>query len=500
MEKVYASIDLKSFYASVECKERNLNPLTTNLVVADSTRTEKTICLAVSPSLKQYGIGGRARLFEVIQRLREVNKERKYKNNIKSFIGKSYDDEELKSNPNLEISYIIAPPRMAYYMKYSTDIYNVYLKYIAPEDIYVYSIDEIFCDITKYLKLYKLTPEELITKMIVDVYKTTGITATGGIGTNMYLCKVAMDILAKHADPNTEGVRIAALDEMSYRKYLWPHKPLTDFWRVGKGYAKRLEENNIHTMGDIARCSLYNEDLLYKLFGVNAELLIDHSWGYEPTTIKDIKSYKPQAKSLCSGQVLLCSYDYEKTKVVIKEMAEAISLDLVSKKYITDQLVLHIDYDIECLTNPEYSKYYNGEIVTDRYGRSVPKPAHGTHRLKKKTSSTKLITEGFLKLYDVIINKKMLIKKINMYVANLSSELEVKETHEIKQFDLFTNYEEIERKEKIEKEALEEEHKVQEALINLRSRFGKNAILKGINIKSESTAIERNNQIGGHKA
>lgn len=500
MEKVYASIDLKSFYASVECKERNLNPLTTNLVVADSTRTEKTICLAVSPSLKQYGIGGRARLFEVIQRLREVNKERKYKNNIKSFIGKSYDDEELKSNPNLEISYIIAPPRMAYYMKYSTDIYNVYLKYIAPEDIYVYSIDEVFCDITRYLKLYKLTPEELITKMIVDVYKTTGITATGGIGTNMYLCKVAMDILAKHANPNKEGVRIAVLDEMSYRKYLWSHKPLTDFWRVGKGYAKRLEENNIHTMGDIARCSLYNEELLYKLFGVNAELLIDHSWGYEPTTIKDIKSYKPQAKSLCSGQVLLCSYDYEKTKVVIKEMAEAISLDLVSKKYITDQLVLHIDYDIECLTNPEYSKYYNGEIVTDRYGRSVPKPAHGTHRLKKKTSSTKLITEGFLKLYDVIINKKMLIKKINMYVANLSSELEIKETHEIKQFDLFTDYEEIERKEKAEKEALEKEHKVQETLINLRSRFGKNAILKGINIKSESTAIERNNQIGGHKA
>lgn len=500
MEKVYASIDLKSFYASVECKERNLNPLTTNLVVADSTRTEKTICLAVSPSLKQYGIGGRARLFEVIQRLREVNKERKYKNNIKSFIGKSYDDEELKSNPNLEISYIIAPPRMAYYMKYSTDIYNVYLKYIAPEDIYVYSIDEIFCDITKYLKLYKLTKEELITKMIVDVYKTTGITATGGIGTNMYLCKVAMDILAKHANPNKEGVRIATLDEMSYRKYLWSHKPLTDFWRVGKGYTKRLEENNIYTMGDIARCSLYNEDLLYKLFGVNAELLIDHSWGYEPTTIKDIKSYKPQAKSLCSGQVLLCSYDYEKTKVVIKEMAEAISLDLVSKKYITDQLVLHIDYDIECLTNPEYSKYYNGEIVTDRYGRSVPKPAHGTHRLKRKTSSTKLITEGFLKLYDVIIDKKMLIKKINMYVANLSSELEIKETHEIKQFDLFTDYEEIERKEKAEKEALEKEHKVQETLINLRSRFGKNAILKGINIKSESTAIERNNQIGGHKA
>lgn len=309
MDKIYASIDLKSFYASVECQERNLNPLTTNLVVADSTRTEKTICLAVSPSLKQYGIGGRARLFEVIQKLKEINKERKFQNKISHFIGKSYDNNELKNNPKLEVSYIIAPPRMAYYMKYSTEIYNIYLKYIAPEDIYVYSIDEVFCDLTKYLKLYKLTPEELITKMIVDVYNATGITATAGIGTNMYLCKVAMDILAKHIKPNKEGVRIARLDEKSYRKYLWSHKPLTDFWRVGKGYANKLKEYNIYTMGDIARCSIYNEELLYKLFGINAELLIDHSWGYEPTTIKDIKSYKPSAKSLCSGQVLLCSYD-----------------------------------------------------------------------------------------------------------------------------------------------------------------------------------------------
>lgn len=500
MEKIYASIDLKSFYASVECKERNLNPLTTNLVVADSSRTEKTICLAVSPSLKKYGIGGRARLFEVIQKLREVNKERKYNNKIKSFVGKSYDNDELNSNPNLEISYIIAPPRMAYYMKYSTDIYNVYLKYIAPEDIYVYSIDEVFCDITKYLKLYKLTPEELITKMIVDVYNTTGITATAGIGTNMYLCKIAMDILAKHAEPNKEGVRIANLDEMTYRKFLWSHKPLTDFWRVGKGYAKRLEEHNIYTMGDIARCSIYNEELLYKLFGVNAELLIDHSWGYEPTTIEDIKSYKPSAKSLCSGQVLTCSYDYAKTKIVIKEMAESISLDLVAKNYVTDQLVLHIDYDIECLTNPEYSKYYNGEIVTDRYGRSVPKPAHGTHRLKKKTSSTKLITEGFLKLYDTIINKHMLIKKINIFVANLSDEDSQKEEHKIEQFNLFTDYEELERKEKLEKEELEAEKKVQKTLLELRNKFGKNAILKGINIEDGSTAVERNSQIGGHKA
>ncbi len=500
MEKIYASIDLKSFYASVECKERNLNPLTTNLVVADSTRTEKTICLAVSPSLKQYGIGGRARLFEVMQKLREINRERKYKNKINNFIGKSYDNEELKNNPRLEASYIIAPPRMAHYMKYSTDIYNVYLKYIAPEDIYVYSIDEVFCDITKYLNLYKLTPEELITNMIVDVYNTTGITATAGIGTNMYLCKVAMDILAKHAEPNKEGVRIARLDEMTYRKFLWSHKPLTDFWRVGAGYAKRLQEHNIYTMGDIARCSLYNEELLYKLFGVNAELLIDHSWGYEPTTIKDVKSYKPESKSLCSGQVLLCPYDYEKTKIVIKEMAESISLDLVAKKYITDQLVLHIDYDIECLTNPEYKKYYYGEIVTDRYGRSVPKPAHGTHRLKKKTSSTRLITEGFLKLYDSIINKQMLIKKINIYVANLSNEDSIINEPKIEQFDLFTNYEEIERKEKEEKEELEKEHKVQKTLLELRNKFGKNAILKGINLEDGSTKKERNSQIGGHKA
>ena len=500
MDKIYASIDLKSFYASVECQERNLNPLTTNLVVADSTRTEKTICLAVSPSLKQYGIGGRARLFEVIQKLKEINKERKFQNKISHFIGKSYDNNELKNNPKLEVSYIIAPPRMAYYMKYSTEIYNIYLKYIAPEDIYVYSIDEVFCDLTKYLKLYKLTPEELITKMIVDVYNATGITATAGIGTNMYLCKVAMDILAKHIKPNKEGVRIARLDEKSYRKYLWSHKPLTDFWRVGKGYANKLKEYNIYTMGDIARCSIYNEELLYKLFGINAELLIDHSWGYEPTTIKDIKSYKPSAKSLCSGQVLLCSYDYEKTKIVIKEMAESISLDLVKKKYVTDQLVLHIDYDIECLNNLEIKKHYNGEIVKDRYGRSVPKPAHGTIRLKDKTSSTKLIIEGFLKLYDTIINKRMLIKKINIYVANLSNEDNIEEKQKIKQFDLFTNYEEIEYHEKTEKENLEKEKKVQETIIYLRNKFGKNAILKGINIEEGSTAKERNSQIGGHKA
>lgn len=501
MDRVYASIDLKSFYASVECQERGLNPLTTNLVVADITRTEKTICLAVSPSLKQYGIPGRARLFEVIQKLKEVNKNRLAKTKYHGFLGESYDDTEIKSDPNLAVTYIAAPPRMAYYMKYSTDIYNVYLKYIAPEDIYSYSIDEVFCDLTNYIKLYKMTPEELVTKMIVDVYESTGITATAGIGTNMYLCKVAMDILAKHAKPNSAGVRIASLDEMSYRKYLWGHRPLTDFWRVGRGYAKKLESHNIFTMGDIARCSIYNEELLYKLFGVNAELLIDHSWGWEPTEIKDIKSYKPESKSLCSGQVLLCAYDYEKTKIVIKEMAESISLDLVSKKYLTDQLVLHIDYDIECLSDSDYRKFVVEEIVTDRYGRSVPKPAHGTIRLTKKTSSTKLIVEGFLKLYDTIINRHLLIKKINIYVANLSSEEEERNKKVIiEQINLFTNYETIEKKRQEEEQNLEEEKRVQKTLLELRKKFGKNAILKGTSIEEGSTVIERNGQIGGHKA
>ncbi len=500
MSKIYASIDLKSFYASVECQERGLNPLTTNLVVADITRTEKTICLAVSPSLKQYGIPGRARLFEVISKVREVNKTRLSKNKYHGFLGKSYDDNELKKDLNLELDYIIAPPRMAYYMKYSMDIYNVYLKYIAPEDIYAYSIDEVFCDLTNYIKLYKMTPEELVTKMIVDVYETTGITATAGIGSNMYLCKVAMDIMAKHAKPNNHGVRIASLDEMSYRRLLWSHHPLTDFWRVGRGYASKLEEHNIFTMGDIARCSLYNEELLYKLFGVNAELLIDHSWGWEPTEINDIKSYKPESKSLCSGQVLLCAYEYEKTKIVIKEMAESISLDLVEKKYLTDQLVLHIDYDIESLSEPEYRKYVIEEIVTDRYGRSVPKPAHGTIRLKKKTSSTKLIVEGFLKLYDTIINRHLLIKKINLYVANLSQKDEMSPQVQVEQINLFTDYSAIEESRKKEEKMLAEEKRVQKTLLELRNKFGKNAILKGTSIESGSTAIERNGQIGGHKA
>lgn len=502
MNKIYASIDLKSFYASVECQERGLNPLTTNLVVADATRTEKTICLAVSPSLKQYGISGRARLYEVIQRVREVNKERKFKNKIKKFIGESYDDNELKDNPNLEVSYIIASPRMSYYMKYSTDIYNIYLKYIAPEDIYAYSIDEVFCDITKYIKLYKLSPEELVTKMISDVYSKTGITATAGIGTNMYLCKIAMDILAKHALPNECGVRIAFLDEMSYRRKLWNHKPITDFWRVGKGYAKRLEENKIYTMGDVARASLNNEDLLYKLFGVNAELLIDHSWGYEPVLMSDVKHYKSETKSISSGQVLKCPYDSEKARIIVKEMAEGISLDLVNKKYITDQLVLHIDYDIENLTDSSYE--YKGEIVSDRYGRKVPKPSHGTFRLTIKTSSMKKITEGFLSLYDRIIDNNLLIRKINLCAANLEINDWVKEIVKGEQLKEIVKGEQLSLFDNVDvnqsREEVKEEEMFQKVLINIRNKFGKNALLRGINLEEGATAKERNSQIGGHKA
>lgn len=376
LQHIYVSIDLKSFYASVECNERGLNPITTNLVVADSSRTEKTICLAVSPSLKSYGISGRARLFEVVQKVKEINIERKKYAPNHIFTGSSYDNIALKRNPDLELTYLVAPPRMAYYIKYSTKIYNIYLKWFSSDDIYVYSIDEVFIDITHYLKTYKLSARELVTKVIQDIYENTGITATAGIGTNLYLCKVAMDIVAKHVEPNKNGVRIAGLDELTYRKLLWNHRPLTDFWRVGKGYSNKLEEHRIYTMGDIARTSLNNEDLLYKLFGVNAELLIDHAWGYEPCTIKQIKSYKPSTNSICSGQVLHCPYDYKKTELIVKEMAELLSLDLVEKNLVTDQIVLTIGYDVENLTNSQISNLYKGDITIDRYGRKIPKHAH----------------------------------------------------------------------------------------------------------------------------
>lgn len=381
-QHIYISIDLKSFYASVECQERGLDPITTNLVVADSSRTEKTICLAVSPSLKSYGIPGRARLFEVVQKVKEVNIERKRKAPNQTFTGSSYDSIALKRNSDLELSYIIAPPRMSYYMKYSTNIYNIYLKWFSPEDIYVYSIDEVFIDVTHYLKTYNMKAKELTTRIIQDVYENTGITATAGIGTNLYLCKVAMDIVAKHVEPNKNGVRIAGLDEMTYRKLLWNHRPITDFWRVGKGFAKKLEAHGIFTMGDVARTSIKNEELLYNLFGINAELLIDHAWGWEPVTLKHIKAYKPTTNSISSGQVLHCPYNYEQTKLIVKEMTELLSLELVEKNLVTNQIVLTIGYDIENLIDPFISNSYKGEITIDRYGRKIPKHARRNNKFR----------------------------------------------------------------------------------------------------------------------
>lgn len=497
MNRVYVCIDLKSFYASVECRERGLDPLKTNLVVADSSRTEKTICLAVSPSLKAYGIKGRARLFEVAQKIKQVNYERKKQALNYKLIGKSHNEDILRSNLNVAVDYIVAPPRMSKYIKYSTDIYNVYLKYIAPEDIYVYSIDEVFCDITNYLNYNKMTPRQLVTKMIHDVYETTGITATAGIGTNMYLAKVAMDIVAKHAEPDEKGVRMAELDEMDYRKMLWHHQPLTSFWRVGAGYAKKLEANKMYTMGDIARCSLENEDLLYKLFGVNAEILIDHAWGWEPTTITDIKAYKPTNNSISSGQVLHCPYNYEKTKLIIKEMADQLSLDLVSKRLVTDQIVLTVGYDIENLTNPNIK--YDGEITTDHYGRSIPKHAHGTINIDHKTSSSKVIMKHSLILFDRIIDKNLLVRRINIVASNVINEELAQDKPNYHQLDLFTNQNDVEKKRKYQKEEEQDEKRLQNVLLDIKNKYGKNAILKGMNLEEGSTTIDRNSQIGGHK-
>ena len=494
-QHIYAAIDLKSFYASVECQERGLNPITTNLVVADSSRTEKTICLAVSPSLKAYGIPGRARLFEVVQKVKEVNIDRKRKAPNQTFTGSSYDDIALKKNPDLELSYIVAPPRMSHYMKCSTNIYNVYLKWFSPEDIYVYSIDEVFIDITHYLKAYNMKARELITKVIQDVYETTGITATAGIGTNLYLCKVAMDIVAKHVEPNRNGVRIAGLDEMTYRKLLWDHRPITDFWRVGKGYAKKLEEHRIYTMGDIARVSIQNEELLYKLFGINAELLIDHAWGWEPVTIKQIKAYKPTTNSISSGQVLHCPYNYEQTKLIVKEMTELLTLDLVEKNLVTNQIVLTVGYDIENLIDPYISNSYKGAITIDRYGRKIPKHAHGTINLDHKTASTKIIMEATMKLYEKIMNKQLLVRRINITANNVVDEETAKKEKPFEQIDLFTNYQE--KVEKTQEEKTEKE--LQKAMIDIKKRYGKNAILKGMNLQEGGTTIERNGQIGGHK-
>ena len=498
--KVYACIDLKSFYASVECVERGLDPLTTNLVVADGSRTEKTVCLAISPSMKQYGLNGRARLFEVVQKVREVNADRRYKNYRKPFKGKSYNDLELKKDRSLELDYITAVPRMSHYMKYSTKIYDIYLRYVSPDDIYVYSIDEVICDITNYLSINKLTPRELVTKMIHDVYVETGITATAGIGTNMYLAKIAMDIVAKHSGADKFGVRMAELDEMSYRKKLWSHRPITDFWRVGKGYAKRLESRGMFTMGDIARCSIKNEELLYKMFGINAELLIDHAWGWEPCTMDKVKEFKPLRNSISTGQVLHCAYNYEKTKLIIKEMSDLLALDLVAKKLVTDQIVLTVGYDIDNLTIPYIKEKYYGEVTVDHYGRKVPKHAHGTINIDHKTSSSKTIVEKTVELFDRIINKDLLIRRINITANNVVNELLVKEDDTFEQYDLFTDYKLKEEMKKKQKKDEEKEHSLQNTILNIKNRFGKNAVLKGMNFEEGGTTIERNNQIGGHKS
>ena len=495
MEKrQYIAIDLKSFYASVECVERGLDPLTTNLVVADSSRTEKTICLAVSPSLKSYGIPGRARLFEVVQKVKEANYFRKRKAPGYKFEDKSSDFTELSKNPSLEIDFIIAPPQMSRYMKISTEIYQIYLRYIAPEDIHIYSVDEVFIDVTNYLQTYQMTSHELAVKLIREVLKETGVTATAGIGTNLYLCKIAMDIVAKHITADKDGVRIAELDEMSYRQKLWSHKPLTDFWRVGKGYSTKLEEYGMHTMGDIARQSLYDEELLYKLFGVNAELLIDHAWGWEPCTIADIKAYKPENHSVSLGQVLQCPYDYEKAKLIVKEMTELLVLDLVDKSLVTDQMVLTVGYDIENTKNG----YYKGEITSDRYGRKIPKQAHGSENIGRYTSSTKLITAAVMRLFERIVDSNLLVRRMYVVANHTVDESTVKEPSE--QLDLFMDFETIEKQKAQEDDELQKEKSLQKAVISLQKKFGKNSVLKGMNLKEGATTIQRNGQIGGHKA
>lgn len=507
-QRSYIAIDLKSFYASVECVERQLDPLTANLVVADAERTEKTICLAVSPSLKAYGIPGRARLFEVVQRVREVNRERLGRAPGRRFTGSSYLDPELREHPELEIAYLIAPPRMAFYMEYSTVIYNIYLKYIAPEDIHVYSIDEVFLDVTQYLGTYRMTARELAAKMIRDVFSATGITATAGIGTNLYLCKIAMDIVAKHTAPDENGVRIGELDEISYRKLLWGHTPLTDFWRIGSGYQRRLAEVGLFTMGDIARCSLggdrdfYNEELLYQLFGVGAELLIDHAWGWEPVTMEQIKNYRPETNSISSGQVLQHPYDFAGGKLIVREMTELLVLDLVEKKLVTDQMTLTIGYDVENLMDPKGRKGYQGEVTIDHYGRKVPKHAHGTANISCKTSSTQKMMDAVMELYDRIVDPHLTIRRVTIAANRLVDEGEAAEAENqgYEQLDLFTDYRALEQERETEKARMKKERKLQEAMLAVKKKYGKNAILKGTNLQEGATTIERNRQIGGHRA
>ena len=499
--RIYEAIDLKSFYASVECVARGCDPLTTNLVVADSSRTEKTICLAVSPTLKACHIGGRARLFEVIQRIREINQQRLQRIPDHKFKGKSASAIELKEHQDWEVDYIVATPRMAEYIRVSASIYNIYLKYIAPEDIHVYSIDEVFMDVTDYLKSYRKSPHELAMDIIHDILSTTGITATAGIGTNLYLAKVAMDIVAKHVPADKDGVRIAELDEMSYRRMLWDHRPLTDFWRVGRGVASKLAIYGIETMGQIARLSMQNEGQLYKLFGVNAELLIDHAWGWEPCTMPLIKSYKPSTNSIGQGQVLQCGYDFNKAKVVVKEMAEALALDLVDRHLMTSHIYLIVNYDRESLNDSRVRQHYAGEISKDYYGREVPKYAHGTARFGQFTSSSRRIRDAIAELYEQIVNPALLVRRLNITALEVVNEDEANQKdHTPQQLDLFTDYEAIRQKEEAQQAELARERKMQLAMLNIKKKFGKNAILKGLDFEEGATARERNEQIGGHKA
>lgn len=504
--KTYIAIDLKSFYASVECIERGLDPMNTNLVVADASRTEKTICLAVSPSLKSYGISGRARLFEAVQAVRQANAQRQRNAPGRAFTGSSVFGPELAADPSLAIDYIVAPPRMAHYIEHSTNIYNIYLKYVAPADIHVYSIDEVFIDATDYLKSFQISAHDFTMKIVLDVLRTTGITATAGIGTNLYLCKIAMDIGAKRIKPDKNGVRIAALDELSYRRLLWAHRPLTDFWRVGNGYAKKLENHGLFTMGDVARCSIgkptdvYNEDLLYKLFGINAELLIDHAWGWEGCTIADIKAYKPRSTSIGSGQILPCPYDFTKTRRAVREMADLLALDLVDKGLVTDQLVLTVGYDIENLATGAKRQAYKGPITVDRYGRSAPKHAHGTANLGKYTSSAHLILEAVTALFERIVDEELLTRRLNLTANHVMEEACAPKEAPFEQLDLFCDYAAQQKQKEQEEIELAREKKRQHAMLAIKKKFGKNAILKGMNLQEGATTVDRNKMIGGHKA
>lgn len=501
-DHTYLCIDLKSFYASVECVERRLDPLRTHLVVADPTRTEKTICLAVSPSLKAYGIPGRARLFEVIEQIRLENAKRRSQLHGKPFSGASADVDALAAHPEWQIDYLVAPPRMAHYIAYSTRIYDIYLKYVAPEDIHVYSIDEVFIDLTSYHALYRKPARAVAKQIILDILHTTGITAAAGIGTNLYLAKVAMDIVAKHIPADADGVRIAQLDEMGYRRQLWDHRPLTDFWRVGRGYRKKLEAHGLFTMGDVARCSLSapGEDLLYSLFGVNAELLIDHAWGWESCTLADVKAYRPDSNSLGSGQVLTCPYPADKARLVVQEMADLLALELVDKRWMTDQIVLTVGYDIENLTDPVRRAQYHGPVTTDAYGRRVPKHAHGTGSLPCYTSSAKQLIQTALAVYDRVIDPHLLVRRINLTVNHVVQEDRVASQQPAEQLDLFTDYQAQAQQYRVEQDARKRERTMQQTMLDIKKKFGKNAILKGMNLQQGATARERNQKIGGHNA